>query len=184
MSPADWSGQARLNLPDNYFPNCIFNTTFHAPPQLLQTNSIAPLARYIHVESRKLTVEGARNTLSWMQRQPDKSLIEMKPPFERGMFVITAWHKLACYRDVHFDELLLLPAKEEEEGVVEQGFHHPCLVAPPITPTSLVDGLIYALPAPPPHQDSAVHLCITLSQPVWHHLDRDALFLAFADACA
>ncbi|KAM0189127.1 hypothetical protein ACHAPI_010145 [Fusarium lateritium] len=114
----------------------------------------------------------------WFAAQPDKSRVKVDFTFGKGNFTVSQWSKHNMYSGVTF-----------EDSGISAG---PDLVAPPMTPISLVDGLgtiisskidtlseeeskktagIRSLTGP-----QAVDVILSVSQPVWEFLDADDLF--------
>jgi len=167
LTPANWRGPSRLDLPARYFPNGILTLTFAARAEQLTCGAaLGETAAVVHAGMRQLSKEDALRTLCWIAAQPDKSRVRVAFDFARGGFLVTQWTRFDMYAGM---------------ALGDTGAGQPALSSMPFTPASLFDGLVYFLPtgavAPSgadqePGQD--VHMA--LSEPVWRILDEDERF--------
>eukprot|EP00762_Andalucia_godoyi_P003230 ANDGO_06671.mRNA.1 Anthranilate N-benzoyltransferase protein 3 len=183
LASVNWRGTDRLNLPRGYFPNAVFCPYFSLSPDVLACAPLSQIARVVHDSLRQPSKEQAVQTIRWIAAQPDKSCVLLAFPFETGGFMVSQWCKFDMYVNTHFDV-----------DAVGQPIA-PALVCPPFTPISLVDGLAYFLATEDQFMQasqqngrsavstgkntSAIDVSLSLSEPIWHLLDKDPEFRRF-----
>ena len=184
LTPVNWRGADRLNLPARYFPNALFTVFFRLPPEMLaDTAPLSAIARSLHDSVRGLmSQQQGVDTLRWLAAQPDKSRVRQGFRYANG-FMLSQWSCFDLY-GIRFDA--------DENGALIS----PALVQPPFTPISLMDGLGYILPTKPQHTRSSdnggsasvtnapskgvsLDVALALSAPLWEILDCDPLFRPF-----
>ena len=163
LTPVNWRGSNRLQLPSRYFPNAVLTTTMSLPAETLHSGTLSEVAGHFHNRLRILTPLDVKSTLLWINTQHDKSKIIPRFQLSNGGFMISQWSKFDMYRKLAFDGI------------------DPVLVAPPFTPISLIDGLGYLLATEDQLvcdnvSDCAIDLNIALDEFVWEELDNDSSF--------
>ncbi|KAH8083242.1 transferase family-domain-containing protein [Filobasidium floriforme] len=160
--------RTRLDLPDRYFPNAPVCVSTHLEPDVLARIPLWQVAQRIHEIVRSQAITSGtelRETMRWIQLQPDKSKIKQEFIFGNGSFMISQWHKFDMY-SAAFD-------------------NEPDLVSPPFTAISLIDGLTYVLPAEDrsPTADKGAFVCnLSLANPLWDVLEQDPVFSSIFDS--
>lgn len=163
LSPVDVRGKAPGML-KTYTGNAVFTTYAHFdnPADLLSSEpaALGRVAASVHAMTRQKGVtdpQEIESTIKWIAAQGDKSKIKNGFRFGNASLMLSQWNKVDMYDSATFDE-----------GV------RPCLVAPPFTPISLLDGLGYYLPTPAQgsEQDKGdIDVYLSLSDDVWGELD-------------
>eukprot|EP01056_Protomagalhaensia_sp_Gyna25_P000976 Protomagalhaensia_sp_Gyna_25__975@NODE_1471_length_1808_cov_20_621255_g1191_i0_p1_GENE_NODE_1471_length_1808_cov_20_621255_g1191_i0NODE_1471_length_1808_cov_20_621255_g1191_i0_p1_ORF_typecomplete_len482_score78_67Transferase/PF02458_15/8_5e50Condensation/PF00668_20/8e06DUF5351/PF17302_2/1_7e03DUF5351/PF17302_2/1_4_NODE_1471_length_1808_cov_20_621255_g1191_i02771722 len=140
----------RAHLPPRYFPNATFTPFTTVDPEvLLQSRPLAAAALHRCVR-QDLKVE---ENCQWLALQPS---VKSRLDWTQRPLLASSWTKI--------------------DIAVPLGGIPPCLVAPPFTPTSLVDGLVYFLPA----VADGVSVYLALHEVLWPLLDEDPEFRQFA----
>eukprot|EP01102_Stenamoeba_stenopodia_P015148 TRINITY_DN5133_c0_g1_i1.p1 TRINITY_DN5133_c0_g1~~TRINITY_DN5133_c0_g1_i1.p1 ORF type:complete len:565 (-),score=113.22 TRINITY_DN5133_c0_g1_i1:1816-3510(-) len=179
LTPINWREASRLNFPPRYFPNASIAISFTLDRETLINAPLSRLAKIVHEAVRSTSREEVLSSLRWIAAQPDKSRIIFKGfHFPGGGFMVSQWYRFGMYVGMEFDD-----------GVP------PCLVAPPFTFVSSVDGLAYYLSTEEQlntltnnnslnnnnnaimSNDCAIDVGLSLEESIWEILDQDPLFL-------
>jgi len=137
LTPLNWRGSSRLDLPARYFPNALICAVTTLSPDPLEHGSLADIASALHTLIRGFTISHAEQVVRWIAAQPEPARIEQRFDYRAGSFMLSQWSGIEMYAGMGFDA--------DESGQVQS----PVLVAPPFTHISLMDGLGYVLPTPP-----------------------------------
>ena len=162
LTSVNYRGTDRLNTPSRYLYNCILTPTTTLPS--VHETTLAETSQLIHDLVRRVSADEAQRSVRWIAAQPDTRAIRWRFDPRPGSFMVSAWNKFDVYAGTAFE------LDEEGKGIA------PLLVAPPFTPISLVDGLVYYLPTEKQATDTAsrdLDVYIALSEPVWTVLDKD-----------
>ncbi|KAJ7098741.1 transferase [Mycena belliarum] len=138
-------------LPARYFPNALITTYTSFVPDVLATGPLWQIASTLHDMTRTpaTTAPGELDrTLRWLAAQ-DKRRVRQGFRYGNGSLMLSQWNKVDMYGSAVFEA-------------------RPVLVAPPFTPTSLLDGLGYFLPT---EEHGTIEVALALSDPVWAVLD-------------
>eukprot|EP00743_Colponemidia_sp_Colp-15_P006354 GILK01006838.1.p1 GENE.GILK01006838.1~~GILK01006838.1.p1 ORF type:complete len:533 (-),score=32.44 GILK01006838.1:97-1695(-) len=171
LSSVNW--RVGLCTPSRYFPNCIFCPVFSLPSDHLSEAPLSAIARAVHDAVHALSPDEVVQTVRWLELQPDKRRVKL---CFRGGLMVSQWCKFDMYPGATFDAA-------------------PTLVAPPFTPISLVDGLVYfvateeqlqrfnsELSQEPCSQrfsgvsSGSIDVYMSLSEPLWAVLEQDESF--------
>ncbi|RSL50398.1 hypothetical protein CEP54_011964 [Fusarium duplospermum] len=146
---------SKLGFPPKYFPNAVITPFVEIPSSELAQEPLWRVAEVIHGLIHSTTPDQTRELCVWIAGQPDKNRIRHEFPFGNASFITSAWHKYPLYNSAELDVA-------------------PVFVSPSFTLTALVDGLAYFLQ--PKESDGDIDIVMSLSEPVWDHLDRDGGF--------
>ncbi|KIK70716.1 hypothetical protein GYMLUDRAFT_127904, partial [Collybiopsis luxurians FD-317 M1] len=165
LNPVNFRAPSRLDLPPRYFPNalfCLYTTFSH---DVLLHAPLWQVAKRLHDMNRNGVPDAdhIKQTLRWIDAQPDKSRIESGFRYGNGSLMVSQWNKFGMYDGTQF-----------QEG------ENPVLVSTPFTSISLVDGLAYVLPTEMEGEmdgdKGAVDVNLALSEPVWKILEQNERF--------
>jgi hypothetical protein len=188
LTSVNWRDASRLDLPQHYFPNAVICHYFTLPPDTLAMAPLSQIAQAVHDSVRMLSRQQAIDTLKWVVAQPDIRPITRDFRYANGGFMTSQWYKFDLYVNTDFD----VDATSNTPIA-------PILVAPPFTPISLVDGLIYFVATEEQltantntnsnststststtnNNDMAIDVYLALSEPLWPLLENDAVFSKF-----
>lgn len=168
LTPVNYRGSHRLNIPQNYFGNCLLCHVSNLPSEELLRRPLSDIATAVHGCVQVINKEDAEKTVRWISAQPEKTRIQSVFQAEVGGFMISQWCKFGMFRGVDFD-------------VDVQGSPvTPCLVSPPFTPVSNIDGLTFLLSTEHELNDDSkaqpIDVSLALISPLWDILDKDPLF--------
>lgn len=182
ISPGLWAslnvrGKERLDLSPRYFPNAVHATCMEGSHKILAHRDVRDVATAVHKMIRSEDKQRILQTTRWIAAQPDKGLIRVNFTFGNGNFTVSQWSGFDMYSGVYF----------HVDGSGDP--IHPTLVAPPFTEISRVDGLAIILSTeesmertasrtacPGSDLRCAIDVNLTLSEPLWHILDRSSEF--------
>ena len=178
LTPINCRRADRLNLHSRYFPNALLCHYFTLSSNTLATAPLSHIAKAVHDCVRQLSAQEVTSTLRWLAAQPDKSRVRQAFRYSNGGFMLSTWSK------IDMQDGLVLDVDAQGQIV------SPCLVQPPFTSISLMDGLGYLLPTRKQRQTkdetrgsetngADVDVCLALAEPLWALLDRDPLFRRF-----
>eukprot|EP01057_Protomagalhaensia_wolfi_P000436 Protomagalhaensia_wolfi_Nauph_80__435@NODE_1240_length_1638_cov_122_243277_g953_i0_p1_GENE_NODE_1240_length_1638_cov_122_243277_g953_i0NODE_1240_length_1638_cov_122_243277_g953_i0_p1_ORF_typecomplete_len520_score104_36Transferase/PF02458_15/7_1e53Condensation/PF00668_20/1_8e05_NODE_1240_length_1638_cov_122_243277_g953_i0771636 len=141
-------------LPPRYFPNATFTPFVTVDPEiLLQSSSSRQFAAAAIHECVRQDLKVDENC-QWVAVQ--STAVKSRLDWTQRPLLVSSWTKMNI--------------------AVPLGGIPPCLVAPPFTPNSLVDGLVYFLPA----AADGVNVYLALHETLWPLLDEDPEFRQFA----
>jgi len=166
LTPLNWRGPSRLDLPGRYFSNALICAVTTLPPDLLEHGSLAQVAAALHDLVRSCKPKHAEQIVQWIAAQTEPARIEQRFDYGPGSLMLSQWSSIEMYADMDFDA--------DENGNVQL----PLLVAPPFTHISLMDGLGYVLPAQPTRagdggvdgEPRGVDVHLALAKSVWNCL--------------
>ena len=167
LSPADLLVSVGLrsktpHLPANYCSNAVMTPNDTYDSDDLFDADLRDVALFTHRVIRDIVKEDEiDDTIRWLHAHEDKSRINSGFRFGNGAFAAAQWSGFDAYTLATFDGI------------------KPGLVAPPFTPISLVDGLVYTLP-PVPRSDGTedgLLVCLALSEPLWRAIDGFGLLV-------
>ncbi|RTE73706.1 hypothetical protein BHE90_011844 [Fusarium euwallaceae] len=146
---------SKLGFPPKYFPNAVITPFTEIPSSELAEEPLWRVAEVIHGTIHSTTPDQTRELCFWIAAQPYKNRICHEFPISNASFITSAWHKYPLYSGAELDVA-------------------PVFVSPSFTLSTLVDGLAYFLQ--PKESNGDINIVMSLSEPVWDHLDRDMGF--------
>lgn len=164
-----------MEVPDRYFPNCVFCPYFTLSHDELADGPLGTVAAAVARVTRMMTPDNAVQTMHWLKAaQAEGQRTKIGFQWYGGGFMLSQWTRFDMYRGAVFDDNT-----------------PPVLVSQPFTSINKIDGLAYLLPTEQQggggggeggitdvlsSSGGDIDVYMSLIEPLWYILEQDARF--------
>lgn len=148
------------DIPAEYFSNAVLTPNDRYDSDALFDADLRDVTAFVNrIIREQIKPDEIDDTLRWLHAQEDKTRIDSGFRFGNGGFATAQWSGFDLYGAATFDEC------------------RPVLVAPPFTPISLCNGLMYTLPPAPNGEgtEEGLMICLSLEGKLWDVIDERGL---------